>query len=521
MSLLLLKAIDIVLKVIYNIDGIDGIDKNGNNSLMKMCIHRNKEMAYFLLLLNPKMIYASNTKCHNTVLMYSIINGCKEVSKRIMLSNIVDFGACNDKGNTALIYAIFNDNLEIASLLIKSGRSNPDKITNDGKTALVYLLDIIDNEDNEIRDEYTKLTVELINTGHSNSDYVYKKHTPLTKTISCDFKHYDIIEALIDTGKCKPNYITSDNYCILTYLCKHNYEKLALKLLRGNEKIPERVNYYDKIPLYYACKNNMSEVALLLINELNYRNTTTDSDNEFIYAYKNGMLDVMYALIKHGFNINGSVDDKRNSFLMTIIDERNLEMIDLILDKSYVDLSHSNTNGYNALTIACKNNLSNVAKKIITHRRFTHCYYSKSPSLIYAINNKMEDVLILLLTNKDYKYNCVVDEKRNTPLMLCIKNNMYNIAEIIINLCTSDINAINENGETALIIACKLGLVNLIEMMMQHKNVNILIKDKTGKVALDYVNGLQLREVYHLFWNWKDKITPSIIVKPKLTSYGR
>ncbi|KAG8539619.1 hypothetical protein GDO81_020628, partial [Engystomops pustulosus] len=73
-----------------------------------------------------------------------------------------------------------------------------------------------------------------------------------------------------------------------------------------------------------------------------------------------------------------------------------------------------------------------------------------------------------------------------TALMLGVSHGRSDMVKVLLD-CGADVNLAAEDGETALIIACQVGNVELVRLLLSHPNCDPELTDKAGNSALSIV----------------------------------
>lgn len=214
-------------------------------------------------------------------------------------------------------------------------------------------------------------------------------------------------------------------------------------------------NHKGYTPLMYACYNNNIDVSRILIeydveiNLTNHANCTA-----LMMACNNRCHDTVKLLLKYGAEVN----------------------------------VQETINGETALTLACKFYYDYDIIKMLLEKG----------AVVNVVNKKGETPLILsCFTNNIKNIRLLVDHGADinvhdpafhgyTPLMIVLLNFNYYLANYFIQHQV-DLNMVNEEGESALILTCrhynKYGSELLIE-----SGIDVKLKDKKGRTAKDIIN---------------------------------
>ncbi|ORX86697.1 ankyrin [Anaeromyces robustus] len=262
-----------------------------------------------------------------------------------------------------------------------------------------------------------------------NPDKNIINNTGLTALhIASLFDNYEIIPKLITERNIDIKDVNGNTPLMLTAI-KRNYE-CAKKLLSSNYKI--NVNSVDKY-----------------------------GDTPLIQTM-NKILIVVDDLVK---DLSKNSNDDLPKF------------VDLLIEKG-ADKNKTNKNNDTALHAACKNNIHEIIPKLITDKNINMKNKNGYTPLMIAIFKRNYECIKSLLSSK---YNLdinMIDKNGNTPLMMTIMEyeDLSEFMDLFIEKGANK-DLVNKNNDTALHIACKNNLNEVIPKLITEKNINMKNKD--------------------------------------------
>jgi hypothetical protein len=199
--------------------------------------------------------------------------------------------------------------------------------------------------------------------------------------------------------------------------------------------------------------------------------------------------------------------DEKTKIALQLIETKGLE-------KGY--LAQINEDGNTALLLACINNMTKVALKLIT--KFGdqvnpgQINKNEDTALSWACFNKMDEVALELIKLGDQVIPGQIneDKNKNTALICACRNNMTEVALELITEFGDQVNPgqINENGETALKFACFNKMTDVMlelfkiykpsdsELQYVIKNINrITAADKKKQIQYYLKEMVEVKEV--------------------------
>lgn len=148
----------------------------------------------------------------------------------------------------------------------------------------------------------------------------------------------------------------------------------------------------------------------------------------------------------------------------------------------------------NMLLQACKNNQKNVVLTFLKRGGVDVNKQDESGNtpLIYACLRSARDLVALLLDNgADANLG---NRKSRTPLHFAAEGGNYQIISLLID-AGADVNCTDKNGMTPLMVLAQNGKTDAALRFMKNPEINVSIKDNTGRMAVDYATTSGLRDL--------------------------
>ena len=383
-------------------------------------------------LLNNKYLIISSNKNHYNI---KIVNKYERVlnfneEPRIIKSNNKDTGAVFIISNTLLISINNIDNidaLEYKTLIIDD--TNRSELL---KISILYELfqatKLIMNATN-IKN---KFLIDVIN-------YLLIGESPFYEQIN-NLLGYESIDFY--SNKYKTHWSAPKN--LLFKLSKNGYHNINKFILYNN---PMDKDTFDTI-IYNGSRNreylNLLEIAL---KTTNYKINYTENHHFLFDAINNDFNEFAKLLILYYNDLNGISNYPTYEFswqmlpLNCAIENENYEIIDLLLDHKDIDVN-------------------------ITHGL-------NGSALFSAITAKQKVTIKKLLGRPDINVNVKNYYNADSPLILLIEKGYIDLAKIILNNKSLDINYVNLEGFTILLTAFAKGHYAFVKLILKHKNVDL------------------------------------------------
>ena len=405
----------------------------------------------------------------------------------LLNSNEYDIKQTDHKNGWNLLhYACFIGNLSIISIILKRKLENDNYIDiniqcNDGSTPLML----------SIKNKKFKCTSKIIDS-HPNVNIIDNfEDTPLTYMLKHNdsFNNY-IFDKLIENGAYFPT--------------KYLKEGDDLKYIINNKSVIKKITYEG-----IRIKDEQSSIILI--------------KHPLLYAVKNNNFTLASELIKNGAKINDTDDNNENALYYSIIN-KNVEMVKLLLSHN-IEIKYSPINEKSSLLMSIKHNNSNlfklminnisgsnkdqkideIVKSIIQYSytmnnfdiiKFIHKHLDREN---YSNYENINDIILI----KDKNYNVKENEKIQPLHYACMEGNKNNIKSLILNK-HKDVNERNYDGSTPLMVAIKNDKYEIVDLLFKLCNtIDVNITDYHNITPIVYMINKRIKniEIYKILFS--------------------
>ncbi|XP_063912691.1 ankyrin-3-like [Zophobas morio] len=437
-------------------------NKSGATALHLVCEKGSHESAHILLKYGSSINVVDKDNCSALHYASRSWTDNRNIIK-LLIEKGIDVNIQDENGTTAIQFACKNCDYQITKMLLKCGSSVND-VDKENSNALHYAAKAeCENED------IIELLIEKgINVNSQNKNGTTALH------LASENADFDIAQTLLESGA-SVNILDKDNNNAL-----HYYVRSKKRRIRNLWK---KSAQHCEGALLLAREQGMSESSLsLLFLKDHFINVSKKKQK---ISLENGTVDIITLLVENGIDVNAK-----------------------------------NKNGTTPLQLACKHTVYEKVEMLLTCGALTNLMDEENNNALhYASNSEYENQHIInLLIQKGVDVNAQ-NKYGTTALQLACKNGVYGNTEILLeydasikitdennqsalhyaleseadNQCVIklliekgiDINTRSENGTTALQLACKKGVYDLVDMLLEFgASVNTL--DKCNNNALHY-----------------------------------
>ena len=356
---------------------------------------------------------------------------------QVLVENGIDIDHLNIYKRTAIQEAVISANNRIVNYLIQvsSALSNCDIHGNN------LIFDAVANGSLDIIRRVGSIENFNINQINEDGQTIMHKESVL--------KNDNLAILLMELGA-NPTIADKEGNCFLFFAIEKGIN--SLELIEKAVKLGHDINV-----------KNRQKRTLLMKSIIHYLNTPKDKED-----LRASHLDIIKELVRLGINLNALDEKNENAFFLATRSE-NRELIDILLEKSNIDMNHNNINGETVLSILVFSGIRNNS--------LINLYIQKgaNPSLTNIFGESLIEILIniiLHIENKkslDDKYVSLLNENAEYPTVL----------ENILKTSDVDMNKLNSKSEPLFFDAI-LNFNFKLFKLLRTKRININEKDKDG-----------------------------------------
>ncbi|ORX59112.1 ankyrin [Piromyces finnis] len=274
--------------------------------------------------------------------------------------------------------------------------------------------------------------------------------------------------------------------------------------------------------LKYCKTGNIKKIKELLFNpdinlDINFQDVNGNSS--LIWASRNGNVAVVRLLLLGNksnenmpFDINNYLENHNKKHFLFNGNKPGLET-----NIENVSINMTNIHGNTALTWACREGYTDIAKLLLAHGADpTIINNAKYKALTYACKNDHEEIVkILLDSDIDNKDDLGINLKSGTynytPLIYACKIGNEKIAKALLEN-GADVNIQNIDGDTALIWACKNQHQSVVELLLCY-NALTYLKNNRGFTSFSWALYKKNKVIFKLL---HDNLLHSLLSTPTM-----
>ncbi|CAB3386911.1 Hypothetical predicted protein [Cloeon dipterum] len=491
-------------------------DKKGRHILQHALKHI--EMLKFLHEKNSDLV-KQVTKDGSTYLHIAIENNdCPfEVILWLIVEIKIDLNATNEFGETAFMIACSKNRSDVVEYLLANKDIDLSKEDIGGRTALHHAtrsgcVDLVQNllhhgadltkkdKDNRNVMFYGLKRKEMIL-------YLYKKNMAFVKLVdwkrtnlllyAIEFSYIvdgDVVHWLIEESGIDLNAVDKKGNSAITLACKKKMWDTVDTLLTKDVNVLAKDGKGKNLLHYAAELGNLNLVQKLVERGVNPTLKDNLGMNAIHYALQ--QLDLVKSF---GISLVKEVTKDNNTSLHLAIGmcEYSIEVIRWLLDEAKLDVNSKNAKGETPLMIACSKNTFDVIRILLDNEADVSNQDNKGrTALHHAARSGHLDLikqLFDLLALKEVEDGSLnihqTDKEENTLLILAMKSRKE-LDEKAISWLVEDIkldlNAVNSNGESALLLACKHNKWDVVDILLSREDIDIGSEDQKERTALHW-----------------------------------
>ena len=484
-----------------------GCSKNGNvdaiHALLSVGAHHNLTDTFGL-----------------TCLHYAAVGCCNRETLQTIVDLSADVNARNKNDKTALMIACEKGNVVAIHELLQAG-ANPNIKDNKGKTATHYAaVSVCSKEtlqallncgaDITITDIQNR-TALMIACIMGNEDAIIVLLTAGTNPNAVDSCSYtclhfaveggcsiEAIHAIIDHGA-DVNATTIANVTALMFAIWKRSVSVINILLRAGAN-PNIANDDGCTCLHEAVIEYLSEEILQVLNNHGADVNTRDKKNQtaLMLASEKGNTDAMNVLLKAGADPNIPDASGNTCFNYAIVRNCGKEMLQAMIDHS-ADVNVTNKKNQTVLSIACEQGNIDAINVLLYSGADSKVADADGDTCLHKAVNIRSNTVLQSLIDAGVDINATNKKNQSALVLACQKRNVIAINVLLkcgadrnipdnkgntllhyaVHSCimkrmlhsiiyhSADVNALNSESATALLIACKTGQMESVRMLLR------------------------------------------------------
>lgn len=253
-----------------------------------------------------------------------------------------------------------------------------------------------------------------------------------------------------------------ENSPILCYAANLPDSKICKMLLKRPGISADDVDSKGRTPLSYASENDHESVMRILLDDFSAHADSKDNEGRtpLSFAVSEGRQKALKILLhRKDVDINSRDSNGRTPFSYAVGTEwynNPIAVTRTLLETGRIDTSIQDSNGYTALVYASRRN----------NYQAIRCWFSEGdcdPALGAALLEAVSP------TRKLYR-------RRNHAALI----------QLLLSGCGTQVNWTNEKGQTPLMRSLDDDKCEAFQLLLQHPNIDLKLKDKNGKSVLHY-----------------------------------
>lgn len=320
------------------------------------------------------------------------------------------------------------------------------------------------------------LQTNLFSRRHVN--YTDHSLSPLIWAVSQDMK--ELVVLLLEYHA---NVNEMNGKPLQTACLSDNLDMVQILLSHGADM--NQPSYDNKMPLFWACRARSLRTIQFLLEQDNieWECGNSKKTNPLYYVCGKNDVEIADILLRNAPQL--CVDDEYGKTLLMTIPH--VSILRLLLHYHVVDVNQQDVCGRTALMLACQNGNVEMVRFLAPITNLDLEDHAGMTALGLAIchyQNRIIPILLqlgMILDHQRQKLNN--KHKGTTYLMLAVMKDNFKAVEMLVERGV-DWNVKNQQGETALHLACKYNRQQIIIFLLSLPSIEIDVEDRNGHTAL-------------------------------------
>ena len=310
---------------------------------------------------------------------------------------------------------------------------------------------------------------------------------------ACENGNVEIISFLLSQPSYHPNI--SDKQKVIFEACKIGALELVLYIVEVHKFNPEVYDDNQKTPLYYACLNGFSHIALYLLEQVHILHSGYLNNDMFFAACRKGLVDVLKRL----FTVTALKKVITNASNQTLLHcgciYGHLDVVSYLISEQNYDLKAVDLNNSTPLDYALQNNHIQIVEYLRGDMKDEYGIVAARYSLTPLYDACLNGCLITVRYFIDIKgYSPEVrDEDGRTPLHCASQNSHCDIVKYLIIEKGCDPDVVDRDNFTALHYICSYEhsaddkkACEVVRFLINSAKCNLKIAAKSGSTPLHF-----------------------------------
>jgi ankyrin repeat protein len=374
---------------------------------------------------------------------------------------------------------------------------------------MVKLINIIENPSNKdnsiifnlIKNNDTNKAIQFMEDNNISNLNIKDENNNYLIHYIINYNNINLLKVCLKKN-IKLDVLDSDKRTILFNIVKFNYTELLKLLIEFNKKLVgiSLLDIKDKAGLtilhYTIISNNYHMFKILLENNANPYINDNKNNNSIVYTIINNRNEMLKYFIDNNYRLN-IISDKNETLLQVALNYQNEYAVKILLNTN-IDLNNKdNENGFTILHQSIIQNNKELFIKLLEmnieinlqdffgNTPLHYIFIEKAYNFLDKLLNKLKDNIKL-----EYNYTNYNGE---TPLHLLLEQNINDINSDYIELFikNTDLNIMNNNGVTCLLLLYNNNLLDTYKNILIHKPLNFFIKDNNNNM-IDIANNIDI-----------------------------
>ena len=282
-----------------------------------------------------------------------------------------------------------------------------------------------------------------------------------------------------------------------TNIYKNKYEEISSKI----SSFIEQIKIYTFENLENALIENDDKkihdiLTYIDVYELNTLSNNLGRMTPLMYAASKNYLNIVIELIDKGVELD-ILDDNKYTALMYAAGNDHPDIVKILID-GHADINIQNAQGNTALIFAADNDHPDIVKILIDEDADINIQNNDGMTALdvvernigiafkqgddYSVSKSISNSLRNYINRRNQEEN---ENENITPLITAVNNGDLDEVNVLLSSSTIDINSENNQGNTALMYACKHGHTQIVNALIE-AGANINLQNMFGETALIY-----------------------------------